>query len=206
MKPVPVSVVKVGGSLFDLPDLPAALDRWLTRQPGAVYVLVGGGGPFAEQVRRDAGRFAISPEAAHWICVDLLTATARLLAEILPSAEWVRDYDRLLLTLSGSEMKCVVFAVRDFLERVEPGLPGAVLPHAWSVTSDSIAARLADALGAQELVLLKSIDAPARVDAASAAAAGLVDDFFPTAAKTLPAVRWVNLRDAAATETNLSVG
>ena len=99
----------------------------------------------------------------------------------------------------------LVFAVADFLRRVEPQLSGPSLPHAWSVTSDSIAARLASALEACELVLMKSRDAVVGLTAEEAAQAGLVDEFFPVAAAGLPALRWVNLRSADGNEQLLEV-
>ena len=34
------------------------------------------------------------------------------------------------------------------------------LPHSWDITSDSIAAFIAGALGASELILLKPVDGP----------------------------------------------
>jgi len=64
------------------------------------------------------------------------------------------------------------------------------LPHAWSVTSDSIAARLAQAVAAGELVLLKSAAPPPDLGAAD-----YVDEWFATAARDVPSVRIVNLRE-----------
>ena len=60
-------------------------------------------------------------------------------------------------------------------------------------TSDSIAARLAEVLGADEVVLLKSQDPPSQASLAELAASGYVDAWFPEAAAGL-SVRLVNLR------------
>src|SRR5690606_38335664 len=68
------------------------------------------------------------------------------------------------------------------------------LPHHWDVTSDSIAARLAALLGADQLILLKSTDAPPGLDRERAAALGLVDPIFPAASRTLRRVAMLNLR------------
>ena len=46
-----IRVVKVGGSLLDLPQLPQKLRMWLAAQSPAHNVLVVGGGPLVEQVR-----------------------------------------------------------------------------------------------------------------------------------------------------------
>ena len=69
------------------------------------------------------------------------------------------------------------------------------LPESWDVTSDSIAARLAEIIAADELVLLKSAPAaPGLLH--EIAAAGYVDNFFPQAAEGLMRVRFANLRGA----------
>jgi hypothetical protein len=66
------------------------------------------------------------------------------------------------------------------------------------VTSDSIAARLAVRLGAQELLLLKSAPLPPGADRAEAARLGLVDPAFPAVARPLRSVRYQHLRDPSA--------
>ena len=144
-----VRVVKVGGSLFDYAELPVALHNWLTRHSESLHVLVAGGGDLAETIRTVCVRFGLDPTAAHWICIDLLTASARMLAALLPAAQFVSTYAGLQLALQRREPAVLVFAVADFLHGVEPQLSGPLLPHAWSVTSDSIAARLASALTAR---------------------------------------------------------
>ena len=62
------------------------------------------------------------------------------------------------------------------------------LPDDWSVSSDSIAARAAGYLGAVELVLLKST-------LADGDQPDYVDGYFAVAARGIPRVRFVNLRD-----------
>jgi hypothetical protein len=62
------------------------------------------------------------------------------------------------------------------------------------VTSDSIAARVAEVVGA-DLVLLKSVDLPAGLSWEVAAAGGLVDATFGSiVARAGLQLRWVNLR------------
>jgi hypothetical protein len=88
-----------------------------------------------------------------------------------------------------------------FLTDVEPHLPGRPLPHEWQATSDSIAARVAHALDADDLVLLKSAVCRDNNSLQGAADQGYFDPFFPQAAEGLPLVRSVNLRDAEGPET-----
>ena len=73
-------------------------------------------------------------------------------------------------------------------------MAGAVLPRSWQVTGDSIAARIAECLGADELVLLKSTDPPSTPSRRIASRLGLVDGFFGEATDRLRRIRFVNLR------------
>jgi len=54
--------------------------------------------------------------------------------------------------------------------------------------------RFAALLGADQLILLKSTDAPPGLDRERAAALGLVDPIFPAASRTLRRVAMLNLR------------
>jgi aspartokinase-like uncharacterized kinase len=71
------------------------------------------------------------------------------------------------------------------------------LPANWSVTSDSIAGRLAIALGADELALLKSVSPPVNRDTAhwlsELAVAGYVDSFFPKLQAEMPPLEFDGL-------------
>jgi aspartokinase-like uncharacterized kinase len=61
-----------------------------------------------------------------------------------------------------------------------PALEGdASIPADWSITSDGIAARLAELLGCAPLVLLKSVDGDSRETAQALAKAGVIDAAFP---------------------------
>jgi hypothetical protein len=133
----------------------------------------------------------------------VLTASARLVAAILPQADLISRFDQLRGALSRGGRRVMAFEVEDFLRHDESGSPGCALPRDWRVTSDSIAARLALAIGAHDLVLLKSTGLPPGATKSSAAAMGLVDEYFPVAAQSLGAVRWVNLRDTQASEARL---
>ena len=73
-------------------------------------------------------------------------------------------------------------------------MPGDSLPQTWEVSSDSIAARVAEVLSAEELVLGKSTSISAESDWQQRADEGFVDQYFPEIATRIPIVRWVNLR------------
>jgi len=180
-----VRIVKVGGSLFDLPDLPQRLRSWLASQPPATNVLIAGGGALADEVRRWDRQYRIGDECSHWLCIELLDITARMLHNLLPRAEFCSTTERLADAIASGSQALVVFAPSRFLREDECRQDR--LPCSWDVTSDSIAARLAVVLGAGELVLLKSsLPEPATVD--------YVDRYFWQAARQVPHVRFVDLR------------
>src|SRR5262249_11902730 len=68
------------------------------------------------------------------------------------------------------------------------------LPHTWQVTSDSIAARWAVRLSARVRLLLRSALLGDGMDRAAAARSGLVDPWFPIAARPIERVLYGNLR------------
>jgi aspartokinase-like uncharacterized kinase len=190
-----VRFVKVGGSLLNWLDLPRRLERWLAAQPAALQILLCGGGTFTNSIRQADSVFDLGEEASHWLCIDALGVSAGLLAALLPRARRVSTLAELQSAISSSQPGLLVFDPREFLELHEPHYPGTLLPHAWQTTSDSIAARLAETIAADELVLLKSAEPPA-ADHDALAAAGYVDAHFPSAACRLSQVRFVNLRGA----------
>ena len=129
-------------------------------------VVVPGGGPFADAVRDADRRFGLSDDAAHWMAVLAMDQYAHVLAGRLPNAALVAGPDEARAALAAGA--CPVLAPYAWLRAADP------LPHAWAVTSDSIAAWVAGALGARRLVLVK----PPGV---SAATPRVVDDYFARA-------------------------
>jgi aspartokinase-like uncharacterized kinase len=190
---VKIRVVKVGGSLFDLPDLTGVLRHWLAEQSPACHILIPGGGPMADFIRTVDRRLRLNAEDVHWACIAVLTASTRLLAAMLPEASFVEDFGELRRRIAR-ERGLLVFDVEHFLRSAADLRSGLQLPCGWQVTSDSIAAFVADATDADELVLLKSTELPAGSTRSAAAFAGLVDSFFPQASSNVDHIRWVNLR------------
>jgi aspartokinase-like uncharacterized kinase len=198
-----IRVVKIGGSLFDMRQLPDMLRKWLAVQSPGHQVLVAGGGPLVDQVRAWHAEAPIDEVAAHWMCVDLLTVTAHLLHSWLPEIPLVED-DRLLCQRVG-EVGATIFGPAHWMRHAEPGLPGTWLPSGWETTSDSIAGRLAVALAADEFVLLKSVlpKSRAAVELSALAAVDYVDPMLAQMSAELPPVRLVNFRANPPTEYHL---
>jgi len=166
-----LTVVKVGGSLFDLPELGPRLLRWLTELTAADVLLVPGGGPTADAIRDLDQRHGLGQEKAHWLALRALTLNAHVLANLLPGFRVVESTAE---RLGGK----AVLDPHAFCLADERDHPAAALAHSWTVTSDSIAARVAIASGARQLILLKSVTLPQEIDWPQAARQGFVDGAF----------------------------
>lgn len=198
-------VVKVGGSLYDSPGLGPALRAFVESLVPAEVLLVPGGGAAADAVRELDRTHALGEEAAHWLALRALSVTAAFLRALggplppPPSPGTRGGVEPIAGTQAEGEppavlgsslpmrwagkgtrvLDCFAFALED------ESRPGA-LPHTWSVTTDSIAARAAVVFRAERLVLLKSVDVPPGAPWEQVAANGWVDEHFPRIAKTLP--------------------
>ncbi len=181
-------VIKLGGSLLDWTELVPSFRRWLSQQPEAVNIVVVGGGPLVEALRKLDRRHQFPSETVHWLAIRLMDLGAQLVAELLDDAVLVRDLDQLQM-VDVSQLQ--ILQVLRCIGR-EQATCGA-LPVGWHITSDSIAACVANKLGAVELVLLKSALPSVAAAREACAASGYVDAYFPRAAGSL-AVRCVNLR------------
>ena len=179
-------VVKVGGSLYDLPDLESRLRRFLASLETKAVLLVPGGGALADAVRKlDCNHF-LGEEVAHWLALRALTVAAHFVSALLPGPPIVEHPEQ---WKHGSLTVLDPYA----FARLDQGRAGD-LPHCWNVTSDSFAARAARLAGAQRLMLLKSVTIPPGLDWRAAASRGWVDAYFPEAVGDLR-VQSVNLRD-----------
>jgi aspartokinase-like uncharacterized kinase len=189
-------IVKIGGSLLDWPLLRDRLAAWLAVQSKSCNVLLAGGGDLTDAIRRAQAIHRFDDQDAHWMCVRALSVTSQILSRLLPDAQLATSLDE-LLAADWSEGSLVVFDPASWMLLEEPHASGQPLPHDWTATTDSIAARLAILTSVSELVLLKSADPLPATSLGELAAAGYVDRHFPAAAAALPLVRLVNLRNAS---------
>lgn len=186
-----------------MPDLRERFVVWFESQPSARNLIVAGGGQAVEAIRELDAVHRFPSKLTHWLCVDLMSATAKLASELLRLEKLI----------------CSEAELRDFLSPTAP-VPSVaciqptayytpaialrehcVLPESWDCTSDSIAAWLASSLDADQLVLLKSVDSDcfdsSRLSSEAIlklASVNTVDPIFPSACKSLSDVRIVNLR------------
>jgi aspartokinase-like uncharacterized kinase len=185
-----LTVVKVGGSLYDQPDLGPRLRNWLNELAAPHVLLVPGGGPTADIVREFDRIHHLGEEQSHWLALQALTLNASFLTGLLPGGMVVADWRECFADEArgrGPVLDCHAFL------RADEGRPGC-LPHAWTVTSDSVAARVAAVSGAEALILLKSTAVSADLGWDEAARRGWVDAYFPHALPAGLRVRAINFR------------
>jgi aspartokinase-like uncharacterized kinase len=168
------TVVKVGGSLLDLPLLGKRLRTWLGMQVRPPMLLVPGGGSTADAIRTLDRRHGLGEEAAHWLALRALSLNAAVLQALLPASQVIDDWhDAAALCRRG-----VVPILDAFHFACVDEECAGHLPHCWDVTSDSLAARVAVIAQARELILLKSVTIPESMCWAKAAQCGYVDPMF----------------------------
>jgi 5-(aminomethyl)-3-furanmethanol phosphate kinase len=176
-----LAIVKLGGSHANGPHIKDWLAA-IAAEAGAI-VIVPGGGPFANAVRSAQASMGYDDSAAHAMALMAMAQFGRALQSLNPA---------LRMTASRS---AISRALRDGKVPVwspEPMARAAALPETWALTSDSLAAWLAGALGAGRLVLVKHgrFEA-ATVNVHDLVARGVVDSLFPRYLKESGARAWL---------------
>ncbi len=190
-------IVKLGGSL--------ARDRQFARWIEAVRryphgaIIVPGGGPFADCVRDAQGYMRFGDAAAHRMALLAMEEYAIACASSFADILLVSDEAQFRLIRDG---------------RTAFWLPSAMALHAddlvqtWQVTSDTLAAWLAQRLDGRALILLKSIDV--KTDPVSADALverEIVDPLFAAhAAQTNVEIRIAGPADLAGAGAKFAAG
>lgn len=189
VRPAPTAVIKLGGSLLDLPDLSQRLDQ-LRPEWGPRPLLVVGGGNAANLVRDWDRQHQLGEERAHWLALDSLLLTTRLLASLWPPARLARREE---FELAWEQDRVPLAIAREWFDAASQSV-AASPPQTWHTTTDTIAAWIAALTHAESLWLLKSVACPASV--AIATQLDLVDPQFAEWTPPGTPIRWVNLREA----------
>ncbi len=176
-----LAIVKLGGSHATGPHL----KDWLTAiaaEAGSI-VIVPGGGPFADAVRTAQASIGFDDPAAHIMALMAMAQFGLALESLNPALRLAASRSALLRALRCGKVP---------IWSPEPMARAAGLPESWDLTSDSLSAWLAGALGASRLVLVKHGHFEATtVSAQNLAARGVVDPLFPRYLKESGARAWL---------------
>jgi aspartokinase-like uncharacterized kinase len=146
------AIVKIGGSVFlNCRASIKPLFKTITDM-GRLFklVVVPGGGPFADEVRRTYKEFELSDTTAHWMAILAMNQMAFMINQFLEGSRVVLDVSDARRASKGHRVP-IIAPFRLIFNR-DP------LPHSWNVTSDSIAAYIAKSMRARLLILLKDVD------------------------------------------------
>ena len=152
-------IIKIGGSLM-VQD-----DGKILRQIGNIIsgysfehpvLIVAGGGPFADTVRRYGEQFVLSEKTCHFMALSAMDQYAFLLNETISGSVLTDLSNRgsLPTTIFTHPQLPQILLCSAFLRQICAN----DLPHSWDVTSDSIALYLAKLMDISMLVILKSKD------------------------------------------------
>jgi len=161
-------VIKLGGSLMAANTLLDCLNRIEQQYQGQAVVIVAGGGAFAEQVRIAQKIWQFDDYTAHAMAILAMQQTAWLVKGLKADFELVHS----------------VHAIQQRLPKMMIWLPNlnelnhAGVPATWDISSDSLAAWLANTLLADELIVLKSAVIDATLSLQQLSEQGVIDKAF----------------------------
>src|SRR4051794_35212844 len=114
-----LTVLKVGGSLLDWPELPRRLQSFVEDQDklGGRIALVVGGGAAADFIRDMDRIHRLGDDAAHRLAIRSLDLSAQLLQALFPGSRIVVDPED--LRSAGDRSEVPILSPRRFLERLD---------------------------------------------------------------------------------------
>jgi aspartokinase-like uncharacterized kinase len=139
-------IVKLGGSLFDSDKLKDCLRVLAESRP---LVIVPGGGPFAEQVRRAQRQWGFDDSSAHVMAMLAMEQYGRMLCSLQPGLVAATTPSEIA---AAHERGAIPVWMPTAMATADPQIE-----QSWDVTSDSLAAWLAHALEVKKLLLVKSL-------------------------------------------------
>ncbi|BDA86319.1 hypothetical protein Sa4125_38610 [Aureimonas sp. SA4125] len=163
-----ILVVKLGGSSAASPDF----TRWIAAIEEATrpVIIVPGGGPFANAVRKYQTKMGYGDEAAHHMAILAMVQFGLALVSLGSRMVEAHSDDEMIAALDAGKIP-VWMAAQSAVESTE-------VARDWSVTSDSLSAWLAGRLPGARLLLVKQIDVPEDTHLDALAGASIVDESF----------------------------
>lgn len=171
-----VLVVKIGGSLAETGRLKDMLP--LIAAAKRPVVVVPGGGSFAQKVRDLQNALKFDDTSAHRLAMLGMHQMAEMYFTMDPRFAAADSLDGIARQLAVG-LTPVWMPLQ--MCQSDPEIPAN-----WTITSDGLAARLAERMGGAPMVLLKSVNVPRDATASNLAADGIVDEAFPSIVARTP--------------------
>ncbi len=163
-------IIKLGGSLSRSDALINRLNAVEKNYQGRAVVIVPGGGAFADQVRQAQQYWQFDDTTAHHMAILAMQQMALLFKGLKPDFVICHTVEALQGHITEKE---IVIWSPDITE-----LDNAGIPASWDISSDSLAAWLANTLSAAELILIKSAAIDASLSLHQLAEQQIVDKAF----------------------------
>jgi len=145
------AVVKIGGSIAESPSSLRALCQELSElSKRNSFLVVPGGGGFADKVREYDRAISLSPTISHQMAILAMDQFGILLSDLTPNSE--TTYSLSTAKKLSKNGKLPILLPSKLMLRDDS------LEHSWDVTSDSIAAYIALKLHANKLILATDVD------------------------------------------------
>jgi len=162
------AVLKVGGSLAENPASLTRLCQELSALAKAHRIgIVPGGGEFADTVRKFDKTYGLSNTVAHKMAILGMDQYGFLLSSITPDSYVSHSLEEIINSAKGT---LPILLPSKLMFREDP------LEHSWDVTSDTIAAYIAQLLHAEKLILVTDVDGIFSEDPKKTLDAKLVED------------------------------
>jgi aspartokinase-like uncharacterized kinase len=144
------AVLKVGGSLTENPASLTKLCQELSDLAKEYRIaVVPGGGEFADTVRKIDKTYGLSDVVAHKMAILGMDQYGLLLSDITPNSYVSYSLGEISNPVND---KVPIFLPSQLMFREDP------LENSWDVTSDTMAAYIADKLHAEKLLLVTDVD------------------------------------------------
>jgi len=163
-------VVKLGGSLYNTPELSSWLHTLADYSQQQAIVIVPGGGPFADQVRTAQNLHQFDDSTAHHMALLAMKQFGLMMIDLEQACQ---PFDANL-----AHPLSIYLPDDDLLNE-------ATLKHSWDISSDSLALWLANKLNATQLILVKR-RIPSSQSIATLAKEQLIDQGFANLFKQQP--------------------
>lgn len=115
------------------------------------FLVLPGGGVFAELIREYQIDFSFSDKTAHWMAIYGMEQYGLLLNEFIPHSETICAMNFKEIDSDKIE-KLPILKVMNFMRKI------SALEHNWNTTSDAIACEIAFYLGLKQIIFLKDVD------------------------------------------------
>ncbi|HTV34176.1 MAG TPA: hypothetical protein VME69_13955, partial [Methylocella sp.] len=178
-----ITIIKFGGSLAlqQQPQCAAWLDALAVSS--SPLILVPGGGPFSDQVRRAQALMRFDDRSAHRMALLAMAQFGLALAAHRPLFIPAQSHEEINQALE--QKKIPVWLPESMV------LAAPEVPQSWEMTSDSLAAWLAGVMAAPRLLLIKSCDIEAGTSVQQLVAEKIVDPLFASFAASSGAEVWL---------------